>query len=270
MPEAAGPGSAGPGSIEFLSAVRESAFPGEWYGLSDTAHFWFRWRLAATLRLLRDLGIDLTAPLRCLDIGSGAGILRDQLEASTGWTADTCDLNAEALRRARPGRGRTLYYDVLEQSLGAEYDVVLAFDVIEHLEPVRPFLSSAVAHVRPGGHLLINVPALEWLYSAYDTSVGHERRYDRRSLAREVEGLDLEVRQIRYWGFLLVPLLMLRKGALAFHSRRPEDVIRTGFRPPGRLANTALWGLGRVESALLGGRPPLGSSVMLAGRRPAR
>ena len=76
MPEAAGPGSAGPGSIELLSPLRESAFPDEWYALSDTGHFWFRWRLAATLRLVRDLGISLAAPLRCLDIGSGAGILR--------------------------------------------------------------------------------------------------------------------------------------------------------------------------------------------------
>lgn len=270
MPEAAGPGSAGPGSIELLSPLRESAFPDEWYALSDTGHFWFRWRLAATLRLVRDLGISLAAPLRCLDIGSGAGILRDQLEASTGWTVDTCDLNLEALRSARPGRGRVLYYDILEQSLGAGYDIVLAFDVIEHLEPVRPFLAAAVAHVRPGGHLLINVPALQWLYSTYDVTVGHHRRYDRRSLEHETEGLDLVVREVRYWGFALVPLLLLRKAALRLRGGRPGDVIRTGFQPPGALANAALGRLVGVEDALLRGRAPLGSSVLLAGQRPAR
>ena len=269
MPEAPGPGSDGPGKIDILSAPRESAFPDEWYALSDAGHFWFRWRLAATLRLLRDLGIPLAAPLRCLEIGSGAGILRDQLEVATGWTVDICDLNLEALRRARSGRGRILYYDVTEESLGAAYDVVLAFDVIEHLESVRPFLSAAVAHLRPGGHLLINVPALQWLYSVYDETVGHVRRYDRLTLAREAEGLDLEVREVRYWGFAFVPLLMLRKALLRARARQPGNVIRTGFRPPGGLANALLSGLVHVESALVGGHPPLGSSVMLAGRRPA-
>jgi SAM-dependent methyltransferase len=253
--------------IELLSPLQESAFPDEWYALSGPDHFWFRWRLAATLRLAQDVGIPIRQPLRCLEIGSGAGILRDQLEAETDWIVDITDLNQEALRRARPGRGRTLYYDVREERLGAAYDVVLAFDVIEHLSTVRPFLSSAARHVRPGGQLLLNVPALQWLYSAYDENVGHERRYDRRSLAREIEGLDLDLVEVRFWGLALVPLLMLRKALLSLRRRAPAEVIRRGFRPPGSLANTLLSGLGRLESAIVGVRPPLGTSVLLAARR---
>lgn len=219
--------------IEFVSTLRESTFPGEWYALSGPEHFWFRWRLAATLRLARDAGIPLRRPLRCLEIGSGAGTLRDQLEGATDWVVDITDLNEEALRRARPGRGRILYYDVLEERLGASYDLVLAFDVIEHLRSVRPFLASAAGHVKPAGHLLLNVPALQWLYSAYDEQVGHQRRYDRRSLAGEIEGLDLDLLEVRYWGLTLVPLLMLRKALLSFRSRPAGEVIRRGFRPPG-------------------------------------
>ncbi len=255
------------GGIEFLSTPQESAFPDEWYALSGCDHFWFRWRLAATLRLAQDVGIPIRRPLRCLEIGSGAGILRDQLEAETDWNVDVTDLNQEALRRARKGRGRTLYYDVLEEKLGADYDVVLAFDVIEHLTSVRPFLSSAGRHVKPGGQLLLNVPALQWLYSAYDETVGHQRRYDRRSLAREIEGLGLDLVEVRYWGFALVPLLMLRKALLGIRRRPADEVIRRGFRPPGHLANKLLSGLGRLESAIVGGRPPLGTSVLLAARQ---
>jgi SAM-dependent methyltransferase len=253
--------------IEFLSTLRESAFPDEWYALSGPDHFWFRWRLAATLGLARDVGIPLRGPLRCLEIGSGAGILRDQLEAETDWIVDITDLNQEALRRARRGRGRTLYYDVAEESLGAAYDVVLAFDVIEHLPLVKPFLSSALRHVKPGGQLLLNVPALQWLYSAYDETVGHQRRYDRRSLAREIEGLDLDLVEVRFWGLALVPVLMLRKALLGIRRRPAAEIIRRGFRPPGSLANALLSGLGRLESAIVGGRPPLGTSVLLAARR---
>jgi SAM-dependent methyltransferase len=260
------PAEAGAG-VEFLSAPRDSEFPDEWYALSGADHFWFRWRLAATLRLAGDLAIPLREPLRCLEIGSGAGILRDQLEAATRWNVDISDLNQAALRRARPGRGRVLYYDVCEESLGAVYDVVLAFDVIEHLASTRAFLSSAVRHVKPGGHLLLNVPALQHLYSAYDQNVGHHRRYDRRSLAREIDGLDLDAPELRYWGLSLVPLLALRKALLGIRRRAPSEVIRRGFRPPGSLANALLSGLSRVELAIVGGRPPLGTSVLLAARR---
>lgn len=253
--------------IEFLSTPQESEFPDEWYALSGADHFWFRWRLAATLRLVDDVGIQVHQPLRCLEIGSGTGILRDQLEARTDWSVDITDLNQEALRRARPGRGRILYYDVREEKLDAAYDVVLAFDVIEHLASVRPFLSSAARHVKPGGQLLLNVPALQWLYSAYDEAVGHERRYSRKTLAGEIEGLGFDLVDVRYWGLALVPLLMLRKALLGIRRRPASEVIRRGFRPPGSLSNTLLSGLGRLESALVGGHPPLGSSALLAARR---
>jgi SAM-dependent methyltransferase len=270
MPDVGGPGLASPGPIEFLSAPRGSEFPDEWYGLSTSDHFWFRWRLAATLRLLRDLSIPLSAPLDCLEVGSGAGTLRDQVEAHTAWKVDIADLNAEALRRARPGRGRVLYYDVLEEKLPATYDAVLVFDVIEHLDEVKPFLAASVRHLKPGGHLLINVPALSWLYSVYDVTVGHRRRYNRQSLARELDGLGLDLREVRYWGLTLVPLLLLRKAALKLRKLGPSEVIRAGFQPPGRLANEALSWLGQAETSLLGGHPPLGSSVMLLARRPER
>jgi SAM-dependent methyltransferase len=269
MPEVGGPGLASSGAIELLSAPRGSEFPDEWYGLSTSDHFWFRWRLAATLRLLRDQSIPQGSALQCLEVGSGAGTLRDQIEAHTAWQVDIADLNAEALRRARPGRGRVLYYDVLEEKLPAAYDAVLAFDVIEHLDEVKPFLAASVRHLKPGGHLLINVPALSWLYSVYDVTVGHRRRYDRSSLARELDGLGLELRDVRYWGLSLVPLLLLRKAALKLRKLGPAEVIRAGFQPPGQLANAVLSGLGRAETALLG-RPFLGSSVMLLARRPER
>src|SRR5574341_1547195 len=56
---------------------------------------------------VRDLGLLLDRPLRMLDVGAGAGVLRDQLEARSAWTVDIADLNLPALRQARRGRGRT-------------------------------------------------------------------------------------------------------------------------------------------------------------------
>jgi 2-polyprenyl-3-methyl-5-hydroxy-6-metoxy-1,4-benzoquinol methylase len=257
-------------SIEFVSNVQSVAFPDEWYGLTSPDHFWFQWRLAAALAQVRDVGIPPDEPLRALEVGSGGGVLRDQLETSTRWTVDITDLNLPALQAAHKGRGRHLYYDILEerpQFVGA-YDVVIAFDVIEHLDDPRPFTRSLLRHLRPRGHVLVNVPACPSLFSGYDVAVGHRRRYDRRSLAAEFAETDVEVRDIRYWGLTLVPLLLARKLVLAW---RPPDAatIRTGFRPPGPLAHGVLRALMSVDIGLRLAHPPIGTSLLLAARKRA-
>jgi len=249
-----------------LSAVREEAFPSEWYDLSDPSHFWFRWRMRVLRRALRKAGAETSSPLRVLEVGCGSGVLARQLEEATAWTVDGTDLNLPALERCRPRRGRTLYYDVTEEhpSLCEQYDAVVLFDILEHLALPRPLLGSAVRHLKPGGLLLVNVPALPSLKSSYDRAAGHLRRYTRSSLAEELSGLGLEERVLLYWGLSLVPLLLLRKALLARGGKR---VIERGFRPPLPGVNGLLRGLSVLETSLWPD-PPLGTSAMYVGRRP--
>jgi SAM-dependent methyltransferase len=249
--------------VEILSPVREQPFPDEWYDASDASHFWFRWRMAVLRRVLAAAGADVEAPWRALDVGCGSGVLAGQLESATRWTVDGTDLNVPALERCAPRRGRTLYYDVTEErpELVGRYDALVLFDVLEHLPEPRVLVRSALRHLRTGGLLLVNVPALPALTSAYDRAAGHLRRYTTGSLAQELDGLGLETRALRYWGMSLVPLLFLRKLVLA---REGPRTIDRGFRPPLAAMNGALVGLMRLETALVRA-PPLGSSVMYAG-----
>ena len=188
--------------VERLSTTPEVEFPGEWYDLTAIDHFWFQWRLAAALRQWRDCGLALEAPLRVLDVGGGQGVFRDQVEGATGWTVDLVDLNGPALEAARPGRGRHLYYDVEDGSPGllGAYDAAILNDVIEHLLDPQPLLRAVARHLKPGGWLLVNVPALQSLFSAYDVAAGHHRRYDRRTLPAELPTTEWDVRDVRYWG----------------------------------------------------------------------
>jgi SAM-dependent methyltransferase len=256
--------------IEYLAPAQASEFPEKWYELSRPDHFWLEWRLAAALGQISDLGIPLGRPLRVLDIGGGAGALREQLEGATAWTVDVGDLNEAALARVRASRGRTLCYDVLRPhpDLLDVYDVVLLFDVLEHVEDRRPFLDATLRHVKPGGFLLLNVPAWQFLYSAYDVAAGHRRRYRKATLAAELAGADCDVLDMRYWGLLMVPLLLLRKWTVR-RAGSHDDCVRRGFEPPGAFVHALLRTAGRLEASLLR-HPPLGSSLLLAARRRTR
>jgi SAM-dependent methyltransferase len=244
-----------------------AAFPSFWYESAGPDHFWMQWRFAAFLRQASRSGAPLDRPLRALEVGGGAGTLRGQVERRTSWTVDLTDLNPEALRRVRPGRGEALRYDILDRDPVrlARYDVLLLFDILEHVAETGPFLRAAVDHLKPGGHVFVNVPALEGLRGVYDRAAGHLRRYDRGTLAAELRGLPVEILDSRYWGFGLLPLAALRN--LLLRGERDDDAaIRRGFAPPGPLLHAALKAWMRLELAVLP-RPPLGTSVLLAARR---
>jgi SAM-dependent methyltransferase len=254
--------------FEPISRLQENPFPFEWYRLIDESHFWFQWRLSAAMLEVRELGLPLGRPLHGLEIGGGTGVLRAQFEAATAWVVDMTDLQADALRLARPSRGRTLYYDVTERhpDFVGRYDVVVLFDVLEHIPQPRPFLAATLEHLRPGGTLLINVPAMQSLFSGYDAVAGHVRRYDKPGLVAEFDGLPLEVTGARYWGASLVPLLAVRKALLALRPRSEDETIRLGFEPPNRLIHALLRLVMRLESAVVAS-PVMGTSLVLSGRR---
>ena len=261
------PETASNSEIEFLSREREHSFSDEWYRIATNEHFWLAWRCRVLEVALQDAGLDFAAQLRVLDVGGGCGVVASQLEPRTCWIVDTTDLDREALSRCPAGRGRRLYYDILEcrQELRNAYDVVLLMDVLEHISDPTSFARASIGHLRPGGVLAVNVPALEAFRSPYDDAVGHLHRFDRPTLRHALADLSLDRIELRYWGMSMLPLLAARKALLALKRDR-SDLVRTGFAPPSQLVNALLHLVGRIETSLLR-RPFLGASLMLTARR---
>ena len=140
------------------------------------AHPWWRARARLTLALLHQLGVR--SPARVLDAGCGWGTTLEALE-HRGYRAAGMDISRRSLERLdRPGR--ELYVADLTRDLTGNangFEAVLALDVIEHIDDDRAAVTRLGRLVRPGGVVILSVPALPQFFSEFDEVQGHRRRY---------------------------------------------------------------------------------------------
>jgi SAM-dependent methyltransferase len=256
-------------NVEIISDLQSYSFVKSFFELSDESHFWFEWRMKALMQQLKETDVPIEKNLKALDVGCGVGVLRKQIEAAMSWDVDCVDIDYHALQQVESGRGRTMYYDILEkhENFLATYDVVIAFDVIEHITESKVFIEAMLAHLKPDGFLIINVPALQFLYSRYDEVQGHVKRYDIKSMKVELNDFNLSILTMNYWGAANVPILYLRKWLLrADKKSSSEDILRKGFQPPGKFVNSLFRKIMAIEMMLLK-KPPFGSSLLLVARK---
>jgi SAM-dependent methyltransferase len=234
-----------------------------WFDIANIDHFWIRRRF----QVLRKLAGDLEWPqMRVAEIGCGSGLLQRQIEDKFGCQVDGFDLNELALRQSVCRSSRRLCYNIFSRdaSLKEAYDAIFLFDVIEHIDDHRGFLEAALFHLRPGGRILINVPADAALYSAYDRAAGHVRRYLAPELIDLVESAGLQSERWTYWGWPLRLLLHIRRRRLDKMTNN-DQILRDGFSPRGGLFNFGLWLFSQLERIP---QHSAGSSLMLIARKP--
>ena len=176
-------------------------------------HPWWRARTRLTLALLEQL--EIKPPALIIDVGCGWGTTLAALE-ERGYTATGADISRRALERL-DGPGRTL----VELDLTAPwsppsgfkpFDAALALDVIEHIDDDRAAVARLADLVRPGGIVVVSVPALPDLFTEFDQIQGHRRRYLPPSLQATFEGSGLTLDRTFWWGSWMVPLLNRSRG----------------------------------------------------------
>ena len=255
-------------NIQIISEINNISMGDEWYEIAVDSHFWCEWRLMAMLKQLNQLNIPINKNLKALEVGCGTGILRKNIESNTNWNVDAADLNINALSKVQSGRGKTILYDIFDENefLIKSYDVVILYDVLEHIKNTKPFIDSLIKHLKPNGYLLINVPALNILFSIYDKKMGHYRRYNKKSLANEFKEVNLKILDTRYWGLLMLPLLILRSGLMVFMKKDESEIIEYGFKPPNDFINRIFLVIARLETIFLS-KPFLGTSLLLTGQK---
>jgi SAM-dependent methyltransferase len=231
--------------------VEEVAY-GQFEALEDS-HWWLRARRTLFFDLL-DLLLPAQRPLRSLDVGCGYGAMLGELSrygAATG--LEVSEQAVEACRR----RG---FEDVLLSSAYSvpepdeSFDVVSFFDCLEHLEDDRAALREARRLLRPGGHVVVTLPAYNFLYANNDRVAHHQRRYTVGEIRSKLEASGFRLRKATYVNALLFPLILpivllkkLRERLLP----RAGDTSTNLSRVPPRPLNEALYRIFASERLLL-------------------
>jgi SAM-dependent methyltransferase len=159
---------------------------------------WLRWDLVD--RLVAEL-----RPATVLEIGCGQGSMGARLATRADYLAVEPDPISYAVAEARVAAcgGTVLPADHTGVPAGRQYDLVCAFEVLEHLADDAAALADWVALVRPGGHLMLSVPAFASRFGPMDTRVGHYRRYDPDQLASRLVEAGLVEPRVQVYGWPL-------------------------------------------------------------------
>ena len=153
-----------------------------------------------------------------------------------------------------------------QDHLKEHYDFIILYDVIEHIENVNAFLEASIFHLKPGGWVFINVPALKEIYSNYDKFVGHLRRYDKNMMAQTIKEAGLKSICINFWGFSFLPLLWARIKFLS-KDNQMEVIVQKGFNPQSSVLNDFLKAVISIEVSVFP-FPPVGTSIMAIAQKP--
>lgn len=214
-------------------------------GASTRRHPWEVQRFEAYRTVLA--GQNALSAQRVLDVGAGDGWFAESLARHLTHGAevvcwDTSYDDAELFANDRIRRTR--------ERPGGTFDLVLALDVLEHVEDAHQFIGNELAPLtRAGASVLVAVPAYQRLFSTHDRALGHHRRYNRRELLAEIDTW-VDVTQ---HGSLFTSLVPARAVEVALERVRPPtttDASDTGIGGwQGGAATTGLAnGLLRVDS----------------------
>lgn len=237
---------------------------------AEARHFWFRGFRFFVTPLLEQAAQGRT-DLRLLDCGCGTGnnlALLGRFGSACGF-----DLTASGLEFGRRA-GRTR---LARASVGAvpfsdaAFDVVTSFDVLYSLpEPIEQEAAREMFRVtRPGGHVIVNVAAMEMLRGDHSVLSHEVRRYSRTSLSRLLTGAGFQIERITYTNAILFPPMALARAVQRRRGLSDEQQADQEISVPAAPLNAALTAALKVESWWLRvGSSPFGSSLLCLARKP--
>lgn len=239
----------------------------------EDQHFWFRARNYLILGLARRVASSLKPCNLVLEVGCGTGNVLRALEAGCpDCTVVGLELRFEGLVHARSrSRAFLIQADIRNSPFSKQFDLVGMFDVIEHIDQDQDTLQLIHDALRPGGKLLLTIPAHQSLWSYFDEAARHCRRYSATDILQKLENAGFEVEILTQFMACIFPIVWVyrklnqpRTGTKSAQARASDE-----FRIV-PVANRILAGLLHLEAKWIcrGHSLPIGTSLVVVARKP--
>lgn len=233
------------------------------YSLEDR-YWWFVGRRQLALGILQRQFSNSERP-KVLDLGCGTGVVLGELQK---WTDPVgLDMSPLALEFCHSrgiygvtiGRGEAMPFP------DNTFDAVIALDLFEHIEDDMAAYAETIRVLKPGGVLVMSVPAFRWLWGPHDRALMHFRRYRKAELRDKLRGVGFSVEKISYSVFFLFPIVVL----IRLFEKMKHGQDHASLPPVPGFVNRFLVWLQSVEAWLMRGTSlPWGSSVVALARKP--
>lgn len=226
----------------------------------EERHWWFASRRGILEKILARL--ELAKDSAILEVGCGTGgnfallAQHGSVYAMEPFDAARAAANSRGVAKVAAG---SLPDDIPFPDVS--FDLILMTDVLEHLDDDVASLAALRGRLKPGGWLLITVPALSWMWSEHDVIHHHRRRYHAARLRQMMETAGYHVHYLSYFNFLLFPLIAATRVAERFVGAGSEG---HDLRMPSAPVNSLLKKVFGSERYLLGTwSAPFGVSLMV-------
>jgi SAM-dependent methyltransferase len=240
----------------------------------EARSFWCRSR-NRVLRQVFERFTDRSRPLDVLEIGCGIGGVIGELRRLPNLRLTGSEVYIHGLRYARkklPGV-EFIQLDATDIPFRGEFDVIGAFDVLEHIDADERVMAEVFEALRPAGLFVVTVPQYQWMWSRLDELVHHKRRYGRRDLVDKLRRAGFEIVYATSFVTALFPFMLLTRlrGRAPRQSDDPKAEFAAQVILPRPLNALFDWVMRVDETALrMGASLPFGGSLLAVARRSDR
>ena len=236
----------------------------------EARSFWCRTRNRVLTQVFRQF-TDRTATLDVLEVGCGIGGVIAALRQFSNLRLTGSEIYIQGLRyaRARMPDVEFIQLDATDIPFRSAFDVIGAFDVLEHIPDDERAMSEVAHALRPEGLFIVTVPQYPWLWSTLDELVHHKRRYRKTELLEKLDRAGFEVIYLTSFIALLLPALVASRIFDRFRPRSADAASDFASRvAPPFLINTACDWVMRIEEMVLkwGVTLPVGGSLLAVAR----
>lgn len=226
------------------------------------------WYHGLHANILHAVAVHGNVPGTLLDAGCGTGgmlkAIRAEYPECALYGVDISEQASEAARRKSGATVATGSVDALPHEPGS-FDVLVSLDVLGYEMDLDAAVKGFFTVLKPGGTLVLNLAAYQWMLSYHDRNVGQTKRFTRSEAIGLLTGHGFDITFASYWNTLLFPLMVLRRKVLP----SPEVSDVTPFHP---ILNRAFKACLAMERWLMRRkvRLPFGGSILIIAKRPFR